>query len=86
MVKNEYSYTSTPRMAWAACTQPQCLYNGALYIFTLQPNERGLTVEGWGCLTTSCRYQQNAKTLLRGYMEFLTLRNVVCASRYNLCK
>ena len=34
VVKNEYSYTSTPPIYFAACTEPQCLYKGALYIFT----------------------------------------------------
>ena len=33
MVKEEYSYTSTPRMGHTACTEPQCLYKGALYLF-----------------------------------------------------
>ena len=31
MVKKEYSYTSTPPMGCTACTEPQCLYKGALY-------------------------------------------------------
>ena len=29
------SYTSTPPMVRTACTEPQCLYKGALYLFTL---------------------------------------------------
>ena len=29
----QYSYTSTPPMGRTACTEPQCLYNGALYLF-----------------------------------------------------
>ena len=28
-----FTYTSTPPMHRTACTEPQCLYNGALYIF-----------------------------------------------------
>jgi hypothetical protein len=32
MVKKEYSYTSTPPMGLTACTEPQCLYKGALYL------------------------------------------------------
>jgi len=28
----EYSYTSTPPMGRTACTEPQCLYKGALYL------------------------------------------------------
>ena len=31
-----YSYTSTPPMGRTACTEPQCLYKGALYIFTFK--------------------------------------------------
>ena len=30
-----FTYTSTPPMDRTACTEPQCLYNGALYFFTL---------------------------------------------------
>jgi len=32
VVKKEYSYTSTPCMELTACTQSQCLYNGAIFI------------------------------------------------------
>ena len=30
VVMKEYSYTSTPPMGRTACTEPQCLYKGAL--------------------------------------------------------
>jgi len=33
VVKKEYSYTSTPSMGRTACTEPQRLYNGALYLY-----------------------------------------------------
>jgi hypothetical protein len=33
VVKKEYSYTSTPPMDCTACSEPQCLYKGALYLF-----------------------------------------------------
>jgi len=33
-VKKEWIYTSTPPMGRTACTEPQCLYKGALYPFT----------------------------------------------------
>jgi len=33
MVKEEYSYTSTPHMGHTACTEPQCLYKGELLPF-----------------------------------------------------
>ena len=32
VVKKEYSYMSTPLMGRTACTEPQCLYKGALYL------------------------------------------------------
>jgi len=28
-----FTYTSTPPMGRTACTDPQCLYNGALYLY-----------------------------------------------------
>jgi len=28
-----FTYTSTPPMSCTACTEPQCLYNGALYLY-----------------------------------------------------
>jgi len=28
-----FTYTSTPRVERTACTEPQCLYNGALYLY-----------------------------------------------------
>ena len=31
----QHSYTSSPPMGRTACTEPQCLYNGALYLFYL---------------------------------------------------
>jgi hypothetical protein len=38
VVVKGYSYTFTPSMGCTACTEPQCLYKGAiyLYIFTMQ--------------------------------------------------
>ena len=33
VVKKEQSYTSIPPMGRTACTEPQCLYNGPLYLF-----------------------------------------------------
>ena len=32
VVMKELSYTSTPPMGRTACTEPQCLYKGALYL------------------------------------------------------
>jgi len=36
----EYSYTSTPPMGRAACTEPQCLYKGALYLYRYKKKTR----------------------------------------------
>jgi len=33
MVMKEYSYNSTPPMGRTACTEPQCLYRGDLYLY-----------------------------------------------------
>jgi hypothetical protein len=33
LVMKEYSYTSTPPMGRTACTEPQFLYKGALYLY-----------------------------------------------------
>jgi len=33
VVMKGWSYTSTPSMGPTACTDPQCLYKGALYLF-----------------------------------------------------
>jgi hypothetical protein len=35
VVMKEYSYTSTPPRGCTACTEPQCLYKGALYLYLI---------------------------------------------------
>ena len=37
VVMEEYSYNSTPPMGRTACTEPQCLYKGALYLYLFLP-------------------------------------------------
>ena len=37
LAMKEYSYTSTPPMGRTACTEPQCLYKGDLYLYYLYP-------------------------------------------------
>jgi hypothetical protein len=39
MVVEGYSYTSTPPMGRMACTEPQCLYKGALYLLAYCPGK-----------------------------------------------
>jgi len=41
VVKKEYSYTSTPPMGRTACTEPQCLYKGALYLYLYRYSPHG---------------------------------------------
>jgi len=49
VVKKEQSSTSTPRMGRRSCTEPQCLYKGALYLtFTLAEEVEGLPSQGRG--------------------------------------
>jgi len=38
LVIKEYSYISTPPTGRTACTEPQCLYKGALYLYLLHKN------------------------------------------------
>ena len=39
VVKKEYRYTSTPPMGRMSCTEPQCLYKGALHLLLYATNE-----------------------------------------------
>ena len=40
LVMKEYSYTSTPPIGRTACTEPQCLYKGALYLTSYRHTKR----------------------------------------------
>ena len=40
VVMKGYSYTSTPPMDRTACTEPQCLYKGDLYLFFYVMNQK----------------------------------------------
>jgi len=40
VVMKEYSYISTPVMGRTACTEPQCLYKGALYVYLIFINSK----------------------------------------------
>jgi len=39
VVKKEWSYTSTSPMGRTACTEPRCLYKGAVYLVTFTSGE-----------------------------------------------
>ena len=41
VVMKQYSYTSTPPMGRTACTEPQCLYKGALYLLPPHSKSEG---------------------------------------------
>jgi len=60
VVKKEYSYTSTPPVG---CTEPQCLYKGALltYLFTASVvDEWNVSMEHWwnGCNEGTLKYSE----------------------------
>jgi len=55
VVKEEQSYTSTPPMDRTACTEPQCLYKGALYLFFNHSYRRSGDSEKVGTLTMQRR-------------------------------
>ena len=42
VVMKGYSYTSTPPMGRTACTEPQCLYKGDLYLYLVLVAQFGL--------------------------------------------
>ena len=44
VVIKEYSYTSTPPTGRTACTESQCLYKGALYLFFIGKNTKNKLV------------------------------------------
>jgi len=57
VVKKEQSYTSTPPMGRTACTEPQYLYKGDLYLFSLHLNTVLSTLSNIACfvLSYSCQ-------------------------------
>ena len=54
-----FTYTSTPPMGCMACTEPQCLYNGALYLYLYLYSPYGL----YGLYRTSVPIQRCTFTL-----------------------
>jgi len=47
-----FTYTSTPPTDRTACTEPQCLYNGALYLYLYLYSPYGRTA----CTEPQCLY------------------------------
>jgi hypothetical protein len=54
VVKKEQSYTSTPPMGRTACTEPQCLYKGELYLLYLTTSDKHSALERASNSITSC--------------------------------
>jgi len=48
LAMNEYSYTSIPPVGRTACTEPQCLYKGALYLYVMCLTENLANESGRG--------------------------------------
>jgi len=46
VVMKEQSYTSTPPMGRTACTEPQCLYKGTLYLYLTNFSAKLVQSEG----------------------------------------
>ena len=68
----QYSYTSTPPMGRATCTEPQCLYNGALHLYLYLILFRA--VIAIFALFTYKRYSCNWLTSCPFVLQFLRLR------------
>ena len=49
-----FTYTSTPPMGRTTCTEPQCLYNGALYLYLYLYSPMGRTA----CTEPQCLYKR----------------------------
>jgi len=54
LVMKEYSYTSTPPMGRTACTGPQCLYKGALYLYLTRCRTGDVVRKDKSTLNKSC--------------------------------
>ena len=74
------SYTSTPPMSRTACTEPQCLYKGDLYLYLLHRNLVGVrTVDVaffWKHVLSA------SSTDLTGHKEECTLQTVTVFMPY----
>ena len=98
VVMKEQSYTSTPRMGRTACTEPQCLYKGAVYLFFTKGSNKTQT-PGTFCAVMNplffCRKCLSNSTTENGTKEFrsiIDVRNlklqrcqIVCLL-YNTCR
>jgi len=67
VVMKAYSHTSTPSMGLTACTEPQCLYKGDLYLFTFKycmTVSRSLLLRMRCVSDKSCRENPNTHFML----------------------
>ena len=80
VVKKEQSYTSTPPTGRRACTEPQCLYKGAVYLFFSNPYQKG----GNTCTKTWCHLDRTFHGT-RAYTHFMAVdTNVTTVYRTEL--
>jgi len=47
LVMKEYNYTSPPPMGHMACTEPQCLYKGAIYLLLTFISDPHIIMSFW---------------------------------------
>ena len=71
-VRFTFTYTSTPPMGRTACTEPQCLYNGALYLYLYLYSPYG----PYGLYRASVPVQQCTLPLPRPLLPLWTVRPV----------
>ena len=76
VVKKEQSYTSTPPMGRKACTEPQCLYKGALYLylFTLSLHYTTTSIQHHHAFLIF----EHVLTLLGNRASLFYLTNIAC--------
>jgi len=67
-----FTYTSTPPMDRTACTEPQCLYNGALYLYLYLYSPMGRTA----CTEPQCFIYDAHLANYTLYNRFL--HNMIC--------
>jgi len=73
-----FTYTSTPPMDRTACTEPQCLYNGALYLYLYLYSPYG----PYGLYRASVPVQQCTLPLPIPLLPLWTVRPVQSLSAY----
>jgi hypothetical protein len=65
LVMKEYSYISTPPIGRTACTEPQCLYKGALYLYLRVELYLYSPIGRTACAESQCLYKDALYLYLR---------------------